>query len=141
MMGADVVAAGYPAESVHIEGKDAALVPTAATTTLTDMFTFVSNYADIVSIANSPVGERGSSGGPILNEDGNVIGLITTKGSEEEGSGTLRALTLSYIDRTIKDESTIGLKEMTAGHLALRARLFTDTIVPFLSEILEAELE
>ncbi|MFT5036612.1 MAG: hypothetical protein ACI9VM_000174 [Candidatus Azotimanducaceae bacterium] len=141
MLDQEVLVAGYPAETFFEDGPDAELRPQSASSTVTDMFTFGSNYADIVSIAGSVIGEHGASGGPILNSEGKVIGLISTKGSPEEGSGSLRALTLSYVDRTILQESAIDLRQLISGRLALRAQLFTETIVPFLSEALESELE
>lgn len=137
LIGDPILVGGYPAGDTL----GGALYLDTATTTITDMFTFVSNYADVISIGNSAVGEHGVSGGPVLNAEGNVIGLVTTKGSEEEGTHTLRALTLSYIDRTIIEESTFTLKETISGQLAFRAELFTSTIAPFLSRILESELE
>lgn len=141
MMNEEILIAGYPAEKISTEGAEVELFPMEAKTTITDMFTFVSNYADIFSISESPVGEHGASGGPALNAEGNVIGLITTKGSIEEGARSLRALTLSYINRTIIEESTIDLRGTISGQLAFRAKLFTEIVAPFLTEILESELE
>ena len=140
LIGSAITVAGYPAEALS-EGTDTDLKPMIATTTLTDMFTFNSNYADVISIEESTVGQFGSSGGPILNEAGEVIGLITTKGSQVDNSTSLRALTMSYIDRTIIEETTFDLESTTAGQLAFRSDLFLQTIAPFLARILELELE
>ena len=141
LLGSEILAAGYPAQALITDGADAKLSPMTASTTLADMFTFDSNYADLISIGGSSIGEHGASGGPVLNEHHEVIGLITTKGNDErDGKGSLRALTLSYIDRTIIEESTFDLTRTASGNLAFRAQLFRDTIVPFLSRLLESEL-
>ena len=104
--------------------------------------TFGSNYADIFSIAGSNVGEQGSSGGPIVNTAGEAIGLISTKGDDVLfGTGSLRAITLSYIDRTIQEETGYTLQQNLGGNLPFRAKVFKDALVPFLRGMLERELE
>lgn len=140
-IGDTVTVGGFPAGAFFQNGETEAIVPVTATTTLTDMFTFGSNYADVISIGSSTAGERGVSGGPVIDEAGEVIGMVSTKGSLEPGALTLRALTLSYIDRAMTEESTFTLHETASGQLSFRAQLFMDTIVPFLSRILESELE
>lgn len=137
-----VVAAGYPAESaIKNDGDVIQLIPKRATTSIADLFTFGSNFADIFSIRESSVGEQGSSGGPVINSDGDVIGIIVTKGNPlADGEKSLRALTLSYINRTIKEETGFSFLDSLGGDLPFRAKIFGDTLVPFLSAILEREL-
>jgi hypothetical protein len=132
-----VLAGGYPAEKLLKEGIHAELSPVIATTTVENLYTFGSNYADIFSISASPVGEEGSSGGPIVNNDHKAIGLITTKGDAGlEGATSLRALTLSYIDRTIKEETGYSLEENMQGDLAYRGSVFKKALASFLSSLL-----
>jgi hypothetical protein len=140
--GAPVVTGGYPAEALLREGADAKLAPIVAEATIGTLYTFGSNYADIFSISESPVGEQGASGGPIVNEnDRDVIGLIVTKGDEEvEGEHSLRAITLSYVDRTIVEETGFTLKENMQGDVAYRGEVFNEAMVPFLREVLAGEL-
>jgi S1-C subfamily serine protease len=137
-----VVAAGYPAEKLFAsESASAALTPKQATTSITELMTFTSNYADIFTIAGSRIGEQGSSGGPVVNENGDAIGLISTRGDDVAfGQGSLRAITISYIDRTIKEETGYTLQQNLGGNLPFRAQLFKDTLVPFLRGMLEREL-
>lgn len=138
----EVYAAGYPADTLLRNGIDSPLIPKLATTTIAQLMTFGSNYADIFSITGSIIGERGSSGGPVVDKDGYTIGLISTRGDDARfGSGTLRAITISYIDRTIREETGYGLLENLQGNLPYRADLFKQTIVPFLQNVLERELE
>lgn len=135
-----VTVAGYPAERFFADDAVTELEPAVADTTISDMFTFGSNYADVLALTDSPAGEHGVSGGPVIDENGEVIGMVSTKGLPEEGAGALRALTLSYVDRSMRDESTFGITETASGQLAFRAQLFMETIVPFLSRLLDAEI-
>jgi S1-C subfamily serine protease len=137
-----VFAAGYPAEKLFAaENASAELIPKRATTSITELMTFTSNYADIFTIAGSSIGEQGSSGGPVVNEAGDAIGLISTRGDDAAfGEGSLRAITISYIDRTITEETGYTLRQNLGGNLPFRAQLFKDTLVPFLRGMLEREL-
>lgn len=137
-----VTAAGYPAESLITDGTNALLTPKVATTTITELMTFGSNYADLFSIAGSVVGEHGASGGPVVNKNGQVIGMISTRGDDSQfGTGSLRAITLSYVDRTITEETGFSLAQNLTGNLPFRANLYKETMVPFLTNYLRWELE
>ncbi len=139
--GHKVRAAGYPAEIFKEEGPRADLVPKIASTTLVDLFTFGSGEADLVAIGETPVGEEGASGGPIVSKDGKVMGLIVTKGDEnKEGARSLRALTLPYINRTLKEETGFDLRTTLEGNIARRGEIFKKALVPFLASLLKNEL-
>lgn len=137
----DVIAAGYPVPDEDRSAIETELRPMYATTTISSLYTFDSTYADVISLRGSSVGAHGSSGGPILNDQGEVIGLITTRGNDSiDGSGSLRAITLSYIDRTIQEETGFTFSKNTAGNIPYRAELFTQTLSPFLRTMLSREL-
>lgn len=138
-----VTAAGYPAQTLFAQDAyEAALVPRRASTTVTELMTFGSNFADVMSLSGTAIGEQGSSGGPVLSDNNTVIGLISTRGDDTVfGQGSLRAITLSYIDRTIQEETGYTLQQNLQGDLPLRSRLFKDTLAPFLREYLIRELQ
>lgn len=141
--GKSVFTAGYPAESLLRHGANTTLLPVVASTTIGTLYTFGSNYADIFSISESPVGEQGASGGPIVTTDNrDVIGLIVTKGdARTEGEHSLRAITLSYVDRTIVEETGFSLLQNMQGDIAHRGAIFKKAIVPFLAGILEDKIQ
>ncbi len=142
LRGSEVLTAGYPAEALFREGSKAKLIPVLATTTVTELYTFGSNYADIFSVSESLVGAQGASGGPIANNVQRIIGLIVTKGDTVlEGPRSLRAVTLSYIDRTITDETGFSLEENMRGDLAFRGNIFKRALIPFLSQLLLMQFE
>ncbi len=141
LTGSTLLTAGYPAEKIFREGARAALTPKIASTTLEEFYTFGSNYADIFSLSASLVGEQGASGGPVVHPEIGAIGLIVTKG-EDTSSSThrLRALTLSYIHRTITEETGFSLLDNTRGDLGHRGEIFKQALVPFLGRLLSFEI-
>lgn len=134
-----VVAAGYPAGALLAEGSAVDLIPRSAQTSISELYTFGSNRADVFSIRGSVVGAEGASGGPVLDADGNVIGMISTRGDDQiDGAGSLRAITLSHIHRTILEETGFGLEENLGGDLLVRSEIFAETLTPFLVRILQS---
>jgi S1-C subfamily serine protease len=133
-----VLAAGYPAAPLLESGPSADLVPKKATTTISELYTFGSNFADVFSIRGSLVGTEGSSGGPVLNDDGEVIGVIVTRGDDGiDGTGSLRAITLSHIEQTMIEETSFDLAQNLSGNLPFRSQVFAETMSPFLLTILQ----
>ena len=134
----EVVAAGYPARDLIKNGASTDLLAKKATTSISELYTFGSNYADVFSVRGSVVGAEGASGGPIIDDSGNVIGMIATRGDDTvDGEGSLRAITLSHINRTIQEETGFTLTDNLAGNLPYRAKVFADTMTPFLVQTLE----
>lgn len=138
MKNESVIAAGYPADNLMLNGPSTDLIPRKAQTSISELYTFGSNYADVISIRGSAVGAEGASGGPVLNEDGEVIGVIVTRGDDVmDGTGSLRAITLSHISRTIEEESGLTFEASLNGDLSYRAQIFEEVLAPFLLTLLQ----
>ena len=137
----EVTIGGYPAERIIRAGEDFVPVREVATTTVAELFTFGSGYADVLQVAPTTLGQHGISGGPVVNADDQAIGLISTKsGPNEDGLYGLNAITISYIDRTIQEETGFTLQESLGGNLPYRATVFRDTLLPFLTQMVANEL-
>jgi S1-C subfamily serine protease len=136
-----IVAAGYPA---GIDGADVAtqLLARQATTSVTELFTFGNNAVDILALRGSSIGHQGASGGPVINAEGQVIGMITTRGDDsKDGEGSLRAISIDHINRTLEEETGVPLVNHLSGDIDARATIFRDTMKPFLTNLLTKEIE
>ncbi len=136
-----VTAAGYPATDLIKNGASTPLIPKAAPTTISELYTYNSNTADVFSIRGSVVGAEGSSGGPVLNSDGRVIGMIVTRGDDTlDGTGSLRAISLSHVESTMEEETGFNFERNISGDLPRRSEIFMSTLAPFLLSLLSIEL-
>lgn len=130
--GKTVTIIGYPSQS------DLSAPQIMATTTITDIYTFGSGYADIVSLASSTLGHKGASGGPVIDEFGRAIGIITTK---DAGTTVLNAITMAHVDRGLLSEINFDLASYLEGDLDYKAEVFNKTVSPILQGILAEYLE
>jgi V8-like Glu-specific endopeptidase len=136
-----VTVGGYPAEEIVAAGEDFVPLRETATTTVTELFTFGSGYADVINLAPTTISQHGISGGPVVDADNQVIGLISTKSDpDKDGLYGLNAISLSYIDRTISEETGFGFAASVRGDLPFRASIFRDTLLPFLTAMVADEL-
>ncbi len=136
-----ISATGYPATDLLRDGAGTPLLAKMATTSISELYTFGSNYADVFSIRGSSVGAEGSSGGPIVDKNGHAIGMIVTRSDDAvDGTGSLRAITLSHINRTILEETGYSLERNVSGDINKRSVVFTKTMVPFLINLLSYQL-
>lgn len=129
--GRSVRALGYPAVSPHH------LSLASGETEITELFTFGDRTADVMAIASSSAGARGSSGGAIVSTDNTMLGLIVTQGDTASGPRTLRALSLSYIDASIREETGFDLPTLLTSDVQERSRAFTRAITPLLAALQE----
>lgn len=136
-----VTVGGYPVTNPKTIGSTLILNPAVATSSVTHIYTFGGKHGDLVALRGTNAGQHGMSGGPVVNEAGRTIGLISTKGDDEEnGVGSLNAITISYIHRTLREETSFGFTESLNGNLPYRAQVFRENLQPFLTSILAEEL-
>lgn len=132
-----IVSYGYPSTMAE-EGINAALKLVHDASTVTNFYTFTGPTADILTTVSEQVAHAGSSGGMIVDKSNRVIGVIVAQ--EESERENMRAITIPYINRTIKEETGFGLLDYVRGDLALRANTFNGALAPFLTRLLEFEL-
>jgi S1-C subfamily serine protease len=138
----DVLAASYPAE--FLGGYSAQLNLYAVTTvaSIRELLTFGSGTVDMFSIGGVIGAQSGSSGGPVLNAWGRLIGIITTTSeAKTTGERDLRAIALSYIDRDLTLQRGDSLVHLLEGDVGLKAFDFNSTTAPTLVELLLKAIE
>lgn len=143
--GDQVLVAGYPAEFVGGIQTQNNLFAATSVTTIAALLTFSQGSVDVLSLGGIIEAQGGSSGGAVVNPWGRLIGLITTT---SEGATTadrdLHALSLSYIDRDLRAETSSGLAETLAGDLVAKqsdfdTRLLPDLMKQFMAQIKPAQ--
>jgi S1-C subfamily serine protease len=137
----EVLIAGYPAGFLggSLILKNLNLVSTL--TTITQVFTFNINTIDLFSTAGSILAQQGSSGGAVVSKEGSLVGIVVTATQEINTSERdLRAITIPYIDRALREEGVAGIADLREDPVT-KASAFNQTIAPTLTNILISELQ
>jgi hypothetical protein len=134
-----VLGAGYPAEFAGGLAAQSGLYPVTSISNIKQLLTFTANSIDLFSVGGVIEAQGGSSGGPVINMWGRLIGIITTT---SEGATTaerdLRALSLSYINTDIALQSGKDLQTILDGNVMAAADDFRRNSAPgLISEYLE----
>lgn len=129
-----ITIAGYPAEKLDFDGIRDKLPLVIASSTVTHTQGFAQGpLVDVLTLAPSAAGNQGISGGPVVDDAGEVVGIVTSKGIRDNDR-TLRAITLAYIDRMMQAQTARALDELLDADLsalaaATRAALAPDTLM------------
>lgn len=115
--GATVKVLGYPTESLTFDEIKSKLVLVSATSTLKNVSSFTAPYKDLITLTDSDAGSSGVSGGPVLTASNTIVGIATTK-STAENSRSLRAITVSYIERVLQQDRNQSLAALIASNFA-----------------------
>lgn len=140
---AEVVSiAGYPAENLNFDKVKSKLTLAYASSTITSIRSFIKPQADLLVLAPSTAAKSGVSGGPILNQNNEVVALATALENNEKNKKTrsLRAITLVHVDRVIRTETGLPLATLIQGDLATRAQLTNLSFTPAVRATLEKTL-
>lgn len=138
----DHIVAGYAAGFLGGPTIERDLYVASAVSRIREIFTFGETTVDLVALGSSIVAQKGSSGGAVVSsKDKKLIGLIvTTTDGTTTGERDLRAVTLSHIERSIRQATGKGLKEYLSGNLQDTLSIFTKDTYPFLAGILKSVL-
>ena len=139
-----VLLAGYPAGFLDATGIQRSLYISSAVSAIGQLYTFSNPHEiDLVSLGGTVVSQSGSSGGAVVDlATAKLVGLIAT---ESEGTTTasrdLRAITLSYINKSLQTDGKGGIAPLLSGDLLKTAQDFNATVAPALTKELIAGIE
>ena len=136
-----VLVAGYPAGFLGGFVIFNELYSVSSVVTVREIFTFTTETIDLFSIGGSVLAQKGSSGGAVVNEYGNVVGVIvTTTEASQTSERDLRAITVSHISHSLYEEITQDLIAFIKSDISNYVDTFYRISFPVFSEILKSEL-
>jgi hypothetical protein len=139
-IGTPVTIASYAAQSLGFSQIESNLFPTVVLGSVKDVFTFEVNSVDVLSLGGSAAAQQGSSGGGVVNSQGELVGTLTTSTiSGATSSRTLDAITATYIRAEYLSETGQTLDSLLAKSPTIAAANFALQI-PTLEAIITAHL-
>lgn len=118
-----VTIVGYPSGNLKYKEIRNKLKVVSETTTIAGLQSFQADTTDIIGLSRTQFASSGVSGGPVIMSKA-VIGVIATKSSSKNVDGSsLRALTISYINRALIKEVGLPLAAIYMGDLSTRAQV------------------
>ncbi|KND51501.1 MAG: hypothetical protein AB202_02930 [Parcubacteria bacterium C7867-007] len=101
-----VVIGSYGAEFLSSATIRSGIFPTVVFGSVKDRFTFGTQTLDVISLGGGAAAQEGSSGGAAVNQDAQLIGLITSRSSADNlNDRDLRAITNTYLQRAFREET------------------------------------
>ena len=123
--GAAVKVAGYPTNGLSFSDVRNRMLFATASSSVQGVHGFsVGSREDAFTLASSTLAHYGVSGGPVVDASGSLVGIISAKSGDR-----LRAVSTSYIDRSIKAQTGATLSQIISGDLVSRAAI-TKLLLP-----------
>lgn len=135
--GDDVSVGSYGAEFLTSSQVRSSLYPTITFGSIKDAYAFSrANPVDIFSVNAGAAAQQGSSGGGVLNDDNQFLGLITTRTVRADLSlRDLQALTIDHIRRSFKADTGNDFDSYIRGNLSTLVSGFEDDAAELLDVI------
>jgi len=128
--------AAYPAEFIKENPIQGALNGTSALTSIKQLLTFNESTVDVIALGGVVLAQSGSSGGAVVDAEGDLIGIIsTTSEGATPDERNLQAITLPYINRSMTAQTGIGLDGLLAKNVLNEADAFTQNKAPALARL------
>ena len=141
-IGDNVLLAGYPAGFLSGIVISRNLYISSAVTQIMEVFTFRDGTLDLFSLGGSVVAQQGSSGGAVVNDKNELVGIIVTSTvAENTGDRDLRAITIEHINTSFTKEMIFNLQSLLIGDVSAKADIFNENIAPLLTQLLVDELD
>lgn len=132
--GDNITASGYPGIQASLLNINSSSRLVIDRTFVDEVYTFARTTIDVFSTGVTNVAARGSSGGGLF-ENNQLIGIVSTTGNVGNGN-YINAITLSYINRDIREETGSSLSSMISGDVRSRADSFNQNDAPVLLQLL-----
>jgi S1-C subfamily serine protease len=141
-VGEEVLLAAYPAGLLGGETIQQNLYQSSAFSTIGALYSFNElTHVDLFSLAGSVVSQSGSSGGAVVDPTGGLAGIIATAEIGTTTARDLNAITLTHIDRSLREEGQGGLLNILAQpNVAQAAADFNKNTAPAETAALESYL-
>jgi Trypsin-like peptidase domain len=102
---------------------------------VSELFTFEGTTVDLFSIGGTVSSQKGSSGGAVIDKEGNLKGIIVTATEDTQTSNRdLRAISIGHIDRNIYRETGKGLEDILENTNSDSIQNFKTQVAPSLRE-------
>jgi S1-C subfamily serine protease len=139
--GDDVLLAAYPAGFLSGIAISKNLYISSAVTNVMELFTFKDGTLDLFSIGGSVVAQQGSSGGAVVNDKNELLGIIVTSTvADTTEERDLRAITIAHINRSFEKDAGFNLQTLLAGDIEAEVSSFNENTAPTLTQLLIDEL-
>ena len=141
IIGEPVVLVSYPAGFLGGLSIIQNLNVASAITLVQDVFTFINNTIDIISVGGTVLSQKGASGGAVVDKYGTTIGLISVSSSAVNTSDRqLLAITPAYINRSLQNDINMTLSQFLSQDIGTFTKKFQTETAPLLTKILIDEL-
>lgn len=133
----------YAAEFLTSSEVRSSLYPTISFAPVDDIYTFEETTRDVISVHAGAAAQEGSSGGAVVNEDGELVGLISTRTVKPDLSlRDLQAISVDHIRRSFKDYVSVSLDaymknnslETLVTAFSMTAKNLGETIISAINE-------
>lgn len=133
-----VFLAAYPASFLDGSAIESSLNVISAFSAVENLYTFGKDTVDVVSLGGNPVSQSGSSGGAaVRRQDGALFGLIATASpGDTTAARNLSAITIDYIDRSLKNQGQGGIATLLLSDITKKAAEFAANTAPGLTQTL-----
>lgn len=134
---ATIYSVSYPADILGAKGVNSSLPLQKEALGINRFYSVGVTSNDVIETTPSSAGQRGSSGGAIVDQQGQLIGTITTiVNSSNPSKKLIRAMTITHTDVEFSKFSNTNLSQVTTYGIAEAEKSFDNQYREFLTSLL-----